>query len=120
MKDIDFTASLIKLFIALPLVLLIAYTSLKLANRYMKGMGKSKNLEVLETVQVYNKSAVSIVRIMDGYFVLGVSDNGVETIRELSMEESDSIKKSSCNEKRAMAEQFGYFSRKWKEKGENE
>ena len=47
MRDIDFGESLIKLFIALPLVIAIAYSSLKLANKYTKGMRKSRNLEVV-------------------------------------------------------------------------
>jgi len=120
MRDISFTESLIKLFVALPLVLLIAYSSLKLGNKYMKSMGKSKNLEVVETVQVYNKAAISIVRIMDEYFVLGVSENGIEPIRELSEAESKAIKKAGKSQEVGIAEHLGGFRRRWKAKGGNE
>jgi len=120
MMDIDFGESLIKLFIALPVVIVIAYSSLKLANKYMKGMGKSRNLEVVETVQVFNKAALSIVRIMDGYFVLGVSENGVETIRELTREESETLKAGKNTMDDSFAAQWGGFSGKWKVKGRDE
>jgi len=120
MRDIDFGESLIKLFIALPLVIAIAYSSLKLANKYTKGMRKSRNLEVVETVQVFNKAALSIVRIMDGYFVLGVSENGVETIRELTREESEALKVGKNNTNDGLNVQLGGFDRKWKVKGRDE
>ncbi|HKL10424.1 MAG TPA: flagellar biosynthetic protein FliO [Clostridia bacterium] len=120
MRDIDFTGSLIKLFIALPVVVLIAYLSLRLANRYMKGLGNSRNLEVIETVQVYNKAALSIVRILDGYYVLGVTEHGVETIRELSCEEADSFRKTLFANERSWTGQFKGYKQKWKETGGNE
>ncbi|GEM_PF-1030018 len=120
MRDIDLSESLIKLFIALPLVIAIAYSSLKLANKYMKGMGKSRNMEVIETVQIYNKAALSIVRIMNGYFVLGVSENGVETIRELSKEEAETLKIEKNKTDSGFAGQLGGFNLKRKVKETNE
>ncbi len=120
MRDIDFTGSLIKLFIALPVVIMTAYFSLRLANRYMKGLGNSKNLEVLETVQVYNKAALSIVRILDGYYVLGVTEHEIETIRELSKEEANYFSKTLLAKEQGLTVQFKGFGRKWKAKGGNE
>ena len=120
MIEFNFTEGLIKLFIALPVVISMAYLSLRIANRYMKNFGNTKNLEVIETVQVYSKAALSIVRILDGYYVLGVSEHGVETIRELSKDEAGTIRKSISMHEQGIVSQLKGFGLKWKATGGNE
>lgn len=76
--------SLIKLIIALPLVLVLAYASLKYASKQVNKLGDGKYIKLLETVGVSGKSSVSMVKIGTQYHILGVSDGGIETIKVLS------------------------------------
>ena len=82
------TGSLIKLFIGLPLVILLAYVSLRLTGKYVRKMGDGRFLQVKETVQVFNKAAVSVVKIGEEYHVLGVTDNQVRTLKVLDEAEA--------------------------------
>lgn len=48
---------------------------------------KSNNIRVLETVPIYQKSAVSLVKVGQKYLVLGVSDQNIQLITQLSADE---------------------------------
>jgi len=47
---------------------------------------------VVETVPVFSKSAVSIVQVGDRYLVVGLSEQGVHLLTELTEEEAGEIK----------------------------
>lgn len=79
--------SWIKVIVALPVVLLLAYISLKLSKGYTNTLKRNKKMKVIETVPLYEKSALSIVQIGSKYFVLGVSNQNIQKISELSPEE---------------------------------
>jgi flagellar protein FliO/FliZ len=81
------TESLIKLFVGLPLVILLAYVSLKLTNKYLRKMGDGRFLQVKETVQIFNRAAVSVVKVGREYHVMSVTDANVQTIKVLSESE---------------------------------
>ncbi|MCG8483980.1 MAG: flagellar biosynthetic protein FliO [Clostridia bacterium] len=83
--------SWLKIIVALPIVLILAYMSLKLSRSYMNNMKKNTNIKVIETVPIYHKVAISIVKVGQKYYVLGVSDQNVKTISELSAEEIEDI-----------------------------
>lgn len=80
--------SLMKLIIALPLVLILAYVSMKYASRQVNKLSDGKYIRLLETVGVSGKSSVSLVKIGGEYHVLGVTDGGIATIKILSETES--------------------------------
>lgn len=88
------TKSLIQLFIGLPLVIVLAYISLRLTNKYMRKMTTGRFLQVGETVQVFNRSAVSVVRIGEEYHVLGVTDAQVTTLKILDEAEARAFEAS--------------------------
>lgn len=88
------TESLIKLFIGLPVVILLAYLSLRLTNKYLRRIGSGRFLQVQETVQVFNRAAVSVVKIGDEYHVLGVTDSQVTTLKVLGAEEAHAFEVS--------------------------
>lgn len=79
--------SAIKLLLALPAVILLAYISLRLSNKYLYGQNQSKAIQVLERVPIHNKQFLCIVKIFDSYMVMGVSENNIQTIKNLSREE---------------------------------
>lgn len=84
--------SWLKIIAALPIVLLLAYISLRLSRSYMSNFNKGIFMNVVETIPVYHKSAISIVQIGTKYYVLGVSEQGMQVITELTEKEIDEIK----------------------------
>ena len=82
------TESLIKLFVGLPLVILLAYISLKLSNKYLRKLGDGRFLQVKETVQIFNRAAVSVVKVGSEYHVMSVTDSQVQTIKVLNETEA--------------------------------
>lgn len=77
----------LKIIVALPIVLLLAYVSLKLSKGYVNTLRKGLYMKVIETVPVFNKTALSIVQIGKKYLVLGVSDQGIQVVSELTDDE---------------------------------
>lgn len=88
----EFLWSWLKILAALPVVLLLAYVSFKLSRGYANNFRRGLYIKVIETVPVFNKSAVSIVQVGEKYLVLGVSDDSVNVLSELSEEEIEKIK----------------------------
>ncbi|MBN2258998.1 MAG: FliO/MopB family protein [Clostridiales bacterium] len=85
--DYNTTSSLLKLFVALPLVILLAYISLKFGNKYLRKINNGKVLNVIETVPVFNKAALSIVKIGKEYHVIGVTEANIVDIKILDESE---------------------------------
>lgn len=82
---------------ALPVVLLLAYISFRLSRRYMRTLRKGQFLKVVETVPVFNKSAISIVQVGDRYLVVGISEQGIQLLTELTESEAVEMEKN-CSE----------------------
>lgn len=85
--DMQLVWAVIKMLIALPIVLLLAYASLKLGKNYMSNLGKGRNIKVLETVPISNKSFVSVVKIGNQFMVLGISEHNVNLLKMLTNDE---------------------------------
>ena len=59
----------------------------------MKTLRKGQFLKVVETVPVFNKSAISIVQVGDRHLVVGISEQGIQLLSELTEEETVEMKK---------------------------
>ena len=81
--------SVLKLILSLPAVVLLAYFSLRLSNKYLYGKRGCAGMQVLERVCVGGKSALCIVRIFDDYLVIGISENNIQPIKALNREEAE-------------------------------
>src|SRR5690554_5663949 len=79
--------SSLKLLLALPVVILLAYISLRLSNKYLYKQNQTKAIQVLERVPIHNKQFLCIVKIFDSYMVMGVSESSIQPIKTLSNEE---------------------------------
>lgn len=79
--------SALKLLLALPVVILLAYISLRLSNKYLYRQNQSSAIQVLERVPIHNKQFLCIVKMFDSYMVIGVSENSIQPIKTLSNEE---------------------------------
>ncbi|HHY81544.1 MAG TPA: flagellar biosynthetic protein FliO [Clostridiales bacterium] len=96
--------SALKLLLALPVVILLAYISLRLSNKYLYRQNQIKAIQILERVPIHNKQFLCIVKIFDSYMVMGVSENNIELIKTLDCEE--------VNEYMSQKEQTDYLN-KW-------
>ncbi len=93
--DYSITSSFLRLFVALPVVILLAYISLKFGNKYLKKMNNGKLLNVVETVPVYNKAAISVVKIGEEYHVLGVTEANIVDLKTLDESEIKLLNETS-------------------------
>lgn len=79
--------SALKLLLALPVVILLAYISLRLSNKYLYKQTPSKAIRILERIPIHNKQFLCIVKIFDTYMVMGISENNIQPIKTLNLEE---------------------------------
>ncbi len=86
------TMSLVKLILALVVVVVAIYGFLYLLRRMMgpkfSGSRNGSMIEVLETVYVAQKRSISLVRFHDRAVLVGIGDNGVQPLAEMSAEET--------------------------------
>ncbi len=106
--------SALKLLLALPVVILLAYISLKFTNAYLPGQNQNKNIQVIERVPIQNKSSLCLVKIGKKYVVIGVSENSFQVLKTLEENEIKSWKIQ--NKKISFAEAF-HFNIKNNKKG---
>lgn len=116
MLNSELLLSWLKIIAALPIVLLLAYISMKLSRSYMSNFKKGMFMKVIETIPVYNKSAVSIVQIGAKYFVLGVSEQGMQIITELTENEMDEMKAQSKTQQHFNSNALSKLMAGWKDK----
>jgi len=88
--DEELIRSALKLLVALPAVILLAYISLRLTNRYLYRQNPCRGIQVLERVPLHNKSLLCVVKLFDEVMVIGVSENNIQPIKTLSREEAES------------------------------
>ena len=86
--------SLMRLFAALVIVIACIYGGIWLLKRTMGrsyGNGGTPTLEVLETTGIAPKKTVSLVRVADKSVLVGVTENGMSLLTELSPEQTSEI-----------------------------
>lgn len=79
--------STLKLLVALPIVILLAYISLRLTNKYLYRQNQGKNIQVLERVPIHNKSSLCVVKVFEDYMIIGVGEDNFQVIKTLNQEE---------------------------------
>ena len=79
--------SAMKLFLALPVVILLAYISLRLSDKFLYKQNTPKEIQILERIPIHNKQFLCIVQIFGTYMVMGVSENNFQPIKTLNPEE---------------------------------
>jgi flagellar protein FliO/FliZ len=83
MDDTTLFYSYIKLLIALPLVLGLAYLSLKYGGRYLRNAQRTRNIEVLERVVLQKNASLFVVKVGEDYHLMGVTDQEIRLLKEL-------------------------------------
>lgn len=78
---------------ALALVLFLAYILLRWLNKRMPGLGAGgaagKMITVLDRVTLGKNSSILLVRVQDRVFLVGISENAVQTLAEFDDPEGE-------------------------------
>jgi flagellar protein FliO/FliZ len=104
--DGEFIASVIKIIIFLPIVLILAYLSLKLGGGRMMNMGGGKLIRIVERVPLSGKSFLCVAVIDDKPYVVSSTEEKIEILMELPSESLDKIKKGEAGIKENLAVNF--------------
>jgi flagellar protein FliO/FliZ len=107
--DGQFAASIIKIIIFLPVVLLLAYLSLKLGGNKLMGMGNSKLIRIVEKVPVSNKAYLCVALINSKPYVISACEGKIEILMELPEETLDKIKKGEGSFKESLMLNLNQF-----------
>lgn len=87
LQDTDMLWSVLKLILALPVVILLAYISLRLTNKYMRTHNQGKNIQIMERTPINNKASICVVRIGEEFMVVGISENSFQVFKTLKQDE---------------------------------
>ncbi|SJZ52625.1 flagellar biosynthetic protein FliO [Garciella nitratireducens] len=77
----------LKLLLALPVVILLAYISLRFTNQYLYRQNKHKNIQVIERIPIQNKVCLCLIKMGEEYMVIGVSENNFQILKTIKKEE---------------------------------
>lgn len=87
MSDLTFWASMAKLILALPVVVLLAYLSLRLTASVSARAAMSANLEVLEKKALSKNQFLYIIKAGASYHLMAGTDHNMTLIRDMSPDE---------------------------------
>lgn len=89
----NYTGEILKLFFILGVLLGIMYIMLRLVRKYLYSFDKTTagkmKISVLSTQGIAPKKAVSVIRIKQKIYVLGVSDESITLIDKLESDEPE-------------------------------
>jgi flagellar biosynthetic protein FliO len=77
------------------------YVLRKMMGSKFSGNRKSRMIDVMETAYIAQKRSVSLIRFHDRSILVGVSDNSIQPLAELSAEETSKILAEYAEEKPA-------------------
>lgn len=91
--DSQFIASILKLIIFLPVVIILAYVCLKFGGNRMMNMGGGRLIRIVERVPLSSKSFICIAIINDTPYVISSTESKVEILMELPQESLEKLKR---------------------------
>jgi flagellar biogenesis protein FliO len=77
--------TLLQTIVVLLAVIALANMSLKLLNKKLQGGGKT--MEIIERTQVTNTSSLAIVKVLEDYYLMSLSDGGNQILKKLPRDE---------------------------------
>lgn len=78
--------SLIKLFIFLPLIIILIYLVLKYEGKYLMKLGSGRIIKIVERVPLSNKGSLIVAIINGKPYVISSTEQKVEILMELPQE----------------------------------
>ncbi|MDO9593090.1 MAG: flagellar biosynthetic protein FliO [Erysipelotrichaceae bacterium] len=91
MSDVSILNSYIKLFLAFPAIILLAYFSLRLSARFSQGVSRGETLRVVEKVALHKNQYLLIVKAGTAYHLMSSTDHEIKLLRSLDAEEVSSV-----------------------------
>ena len=110
--DGQFAATILKIIVFLPFVLLLAYISLKIGGSHLKGVGSGRIIRLIEKVPLSNKAYLYVVSINNKPYVIGASEEKFEVLMELPAEVMDNINQENGSFKSNMIKNFNLFMKR--------
>ena len=83
------------------LVLALAYFTTKFLSKKMTNYNKSEKMNIVDTISIDNNNKISIVKILEEYYVISINNNGINLIDKLDTVEillNDDSKNKKHNE----------------------
>lgn len=111
----DLIFLLVKMIVFLVLLLYGANQLVKFLNNRTLQQG-GKTLQVLERISVSKTSGIGIVKILDDYYVMSLSEQTNEIIKTLTKEEVEAYLSSPKFEQEIVPKQFSQLFEKQKER----
>lgn len=87
MSDLTFWASAAKLILALPVVVLLAYLSLRLTASVSERSGKGHNIEIVEKKVLHKNQFLYIVKAGQSFHLMAGTEHSMTLIRTLDPQE---------------------------------
>lgn len=80
---------LLSLFVFLPLIILLAYLSIRYLGRYLLPLGGQRQgvMQVISRVGIDNRNMLYLVKFSESYLLLGSAPSGVTLLKEVSADE---------------------------------
>jgi len=81
-----------KLILALPAVILLAYISLRLTNKYLYRRNQGRSIQILERVPLNNKNSLCVIKMGEEYMVASVTENAFQVVKTLEPKEVETYR----------------------------
>ena len=86
----DLIFPIIKMVVFLIVILYLVVQALKFLNKQMNP--ENSILQVIQRISVSKSTSISIVKMFDRYYVMSISENQNQIIKELTLDEIQSLK----------------------------
>lgn len=86
----DLIFPIIKMVVFLIVILYLVVQALKFLNKQMNP--ENSILQVIQRISVSKSSSIAVVKMFDRYYVMSISENQNQIIKELTLDEIQSLK----------------------------
>ncbi|HBM81495.1 MAG: flagellar biosynthetic protein FliO [Clostridiales bacterium] len=108
----EFAASIIKIIIFLPMIILLAYISIKIGGRGISNMTNGRIIKIIEKVPLSGKAFLCVAQIEDKYYALSCTEKSIDVLMELSPDIIKQKKNNQVNFKEAFLNNFNMLIRR--------
>lgn len=92
LKDTALLMNTLRLILALPVVIILAYLSLRLTNKYIYQRNQGKSIQVLERIPLNSKNSLCVIRIGEEYIVASVTESSFQVVKNIGPTEAEAYR----------------------------
>jgi len=82
--EFDFWKALLRIMITLPIVLVMAYFTIKLVFGRKTMIHHKGSLQIIEQISLGNRAFLVITKVADDYYLLGVTEQQIQLLSKLT------------------------------------